>query len=129
MKVLLDTHTVLWSMNEPSLLSDAARTLLLDNTTEVLISAVTPWELSIKHHNGKLPEAAPLLADFPLVITSLAAIFLPIGLSHTILSGRLQWTHRDPFDRMLAAQAMTEGATLVSRDKVFDTLPGLQRLW
>lgn len=129
MKVLLDTHTVLWAMNEPSFLSNSAAMLLLDNTTEVLISTVTAWELSVKYHNGKLPEAAPLLANFPLVITALSATVLPVGLGHALLAGSLQWQHRDPFDRMLAAQAMTEGAALVSRDKEFDGLPGLRRFW
>jgi len=116
-------------MTQPTLLSSSARTVLLDDSTEVIISTVTPWELSIKHHIGKLPEAAPVLADFPAVIASLTARILPVGLSHAILAGGLQWAHRDPFDRMLAAQAMAEAAVLISRDQVFDTLPGLRRFW
>ena len=129
MKALLDTHAVLWAMTQPTLLGGAARTLLLDDSTEVLLSTVVAWELSIKHHAGKLPEAAPLLAGFPTVIASLVATVVPIGLSHAVLAGGLDWAHRDPVDRMLAAQAISQGAALISRDAVFDTLPGLRRLW
>ena len=129
MKVLLDTHTVLWAMTQPALLSDSVRTVLLDDTTEVLVSSAVAWELSIKHHGGKLPEAGPLLADYPTVIAALVADVLPISPGHAILAGGLQWAHRDPFDRMLAAQSMTEGAILISRDEAFDTLPGVRRFW
>ena len=129
MKALLDTHTVLWGMTQPSLLSSSVRTILLDEATEVLISSVVPWELSIKHHSGKLQEAAALLSDFSAVMDALVAKALPVSIRHAILAGDWQWEHRDLFDRMLAAQAATEGAILVSRDQVFDTLPGLRRFW
>jgi PIN domain nuclease of toxin-antitoxin system len=128
-RVLLDTHTVLWATTQPALLGETTQTLLLDDATEVLISTAVVWELSIKNHAGKLPEAAPLLADFPTVLNTLAARLLPIGLAHATLAGALQWTHRDPFDRMLAAQTLTEAATLVSRDQAFGTLKGLRRIW
>jgi PIN domain nuclease of toxin-antitoxin system len=129
MRVLLDTHTVLWAMVQPSLLSPAVSTLLLDDSTEVLVSSAVAWELSIKYHAGKLPEAAALLAGFSTVLSSLSARELPISVAHAVLAGGLAWAHRDPFDRMLAAQAMAEAAVLVSRDAVFDNLPALRRVW
>lgn len=129
MKLLLDTHTVLWATTQPSLLSPTAQAVITDDTNEVLVSAVVAWELSIKHHLGKLPEAAPLLTDFPTVLTSLAARTVPVEPRHGILAGGLSWSHRDPFDRMLAAQAITEGAALVGRDAAFDALDGLRRVW
>ena len=129
MRVLLDTHAVLWAMTQPSLLPDSVQVLLLDDSTETLVSATVAWELSIKHRSGKLPEAAPLLADFSAVTTSLGATILPIEISHAILAGALDWEHRDPFDRMLAAQAMLAGAVLISRDKAFDAVPGLRLSW
>lgn len=129
MKLLLDTHTVLWATTQPSLLSATAQTVITDDSNEVLVSSVVAWELSIKHHLGKLPEAAPLLADFPTVIASLAARVVPVEPRHGVLAGGLSWSHRDPFDRMLAAQATIEGAALVGRDAAFDTLAGLRRVW
>jgi PIN domain nuclease of toxin-antitoxin system len=85
--------------------------------------------MSIKHAKGKLPEAGPLLSNYDASIRRLRAEFLPITHIHGLLAGEIRWSHRDPFDRMLAAQAMLENARLVSLDRVFDTLPGLQRLW
>ena len=125
----MDTHTVLWATTQPSLLSPTAEAVLTDQTNEVLVSAVVAWELSIKYHLGKLPEAAPLIADFPTVVSSLAARVLAVEPQHGVLAGSLSWPHRDPFDRMLAAQATTEAALLVGRDEAFDSLPGLRRLW
>ncbi|MDR1186275.1 MAG: type II toxin-antitoxin system VapC family toxin [Bifidobacteriaceae bacterium] len=129
MRLLLDTHAVLWAMTEPRLLGQTAELLILDPVNEVLLSAVVPWELSIKRHSGKLAVAAPVLADFPAVIAALAATPLAIDHRHAILAGDLSWDHKDPFDRMLGAQAALEGATLISRDPVFDTLPGTRRVW
>ncbi|MCL2849120.1 MAG: type II toxin-antitoxin system VapC family toxin [Micrococcales bacterium] len=129
MRLLLDTHTVLWATTQPALLSPTARTVIADTSNEVLVSAVVAWELSIKHHLGKLPEAAPLLADFPTVVVSLAAQTLPVEPRHGVLAGGLLWSHKDPFDRMLAAQATIEGAVLVGRDATFDAVPGLARVW
>ncbi|MDR1151178.1 MAG: type II toxin-antitoxin system VapC family toxin [Bifidobacteriaceae bacterium] len=129
MKLLLDTHTVLWAMTQPELLGRSAELPILDPANDVLVSAVVPWELSIKHRAGKLAAAAPVLADFPAVIAALAATSLPVDHRHAILAGNLEWDHTDPFDRILAAQAALEGAVLNSRDPVFDTLPGIRRLW
>jgi len=128
-KLLVDTHAVLWAQRSSARLSPAARAVLADLSNEILLSAVVPWELSIKEHAGKLPEAAPLLAGWPAVVQALAATQLPVSDDHAILAGRLAWAHKDPFDRMLAAQALTTGATLVSVDTVFDTLPSVTRLW
>ncbi|OLV18453.1 hypothetical protein BOO71_0005500 [Deinococcus marmoris] len=80
------------------------------------LSAVVAWELSIKFHMGKLPSAAPLLADFPAVAARLGADVLDISPAHAIRAGALEWTHRDPFDRMLVAQALEEGLRLVTLD-------------
>jgi PIN domain nuclease of toxin-antitoxin system len=116
-------------MTRPELLGRSAELLILDPANDVLLSAVVPWELSIKHRAGRLAAAAPVLADFPTVITALAAASLAVDHRHAILAGALEWDHKDPFDRMLAAQAALEGAALISRDPIFDTLPGTRRLW
>jgi PIN domain nuclease of toxin-antitoxin system len=129
MKLLLDTHAVFWAMAQPRLLSKAAELLVLDPANSIWLSSVVPWELGIKHRAGKLAEAAPLLADFTAVLSALSAVPLPIDHRHSILAASLVWDHKDPFDRMLAAQAELEGAVLISRDAVFDSLGGVRRLW
>jgi PIN domain nuclease of toxin-antitoxin system len=126
---LCDTHTVLWWAREPDRLSQAARAVLTDAATDVRISQVVPWELSIKHHLGKLPTAEPLLTSWAETVAALGAGRLPTTDSHVILAGSLNWPHRDPFDRLLASQATLEGASLISADKAFDTLASINRIW
>ena len=131
MKLLADTHVVLWLADRAScgLVPPAATAALADPANDLLISAITPWELSLKHWLGKLPEAAPLLDTWQESVTRLRATILPVSDRHGLLAGRLDWVHKDPFDRMLAAQAMVEGAVLVSTDAAFDAVAGLTRLW
>ena len=129
MRVLLDTHTVFWALRRPSQLSAGARHLLDDGATEVVVSAVTPWELSIKHASGKMPTAGPVLADWPACRDALRAEALTITDRHALVAGSLAGPHRDPFDRMLAAQALIEELPLVSADQVFDAIDGVRRLW
>jgi PIN domain nuclease of toxin-antitoxin system len=129
MKLILDTHAVLWAMRESSRLGTQGMSLLNDPANEVLLSAVVPWEMSIKERLGKMPEATPLLMAWPHVSKALSAVPLPITDTQGILAGRLEWAHKDPFDRMLAAQALTSGAVLISIDSIFDRLPGLVRSW
>jgi PIN domain nuclease of toxin-antitoxin system len=128
-RLLADSHVVLWLTRDPGRLSDAARTAAVDRRNELLVSAVSAWELSLKHHLGKLPQAEPLLADWAAVLTTLDATSLAVADGHAVRAGQLDWEHRDPFDRMLAAQALIEDAALVSADRAFDNLPGLRRLW
>ncbi|MDR2973904.1 MAG: type II toxin-antitoxin system VapC family toxin [Propionibacteriaceae bacterium] len=129
MRLLLDTHIFLWAVCEPTKLSQRVVDLLTDRDNELVVSAVVPWELAIKFHSGKLPEAEPVLADFGSTLLRLGASSLPITHSHTLHAGHLTWAHRDPFDRLLAAIAALEGMPLVSTDEVFDQAPGLRRIW
>ncbi len=129
MRLLLDTHAVLWAVTRPAQLSETVRVLLTDASNDVLVSTSSLWEMSIKHHLGKLAQAGPLLADFPAVAARLKAYVLPIEPSHAILAGQLDWSHRDPFDRMLAAQATLEHATLISCDQAFVSYALVERLW
>lgn len=115
MRLLLDTHVLLWATLRPQLLPDQLQSQLLNPEHTLILSAATAWELSIKHHLGKLPEAAPLLA-FPEVARQLGAEILSISAVHAVQAGALAWAHRDPFDRMLVAQAQLEGCRLVTLD-------------
>ena len=115
MRLLLDTHVLLWATLKPDLLPQRLQFQLLNPEHTLILSAATAWELSIKHHLGKLPEAAPLLA-FTDLARQLGAAVLSLSAAHAVQAGALDWAHRDPFDRMLVAQAQLEGCRLVTLD-------------
>lgn len=87
------------------------------------------WELAIKYHSGKLPEAGPIVADYAATLVRLWASSFSITHTHTLKAGLLAWDHRDPFDRLLASIAFLEGLPLVSADPAFDQLSDVNRLW
>jgi PIN domain nuclease of toxin-antitoxin system len=109
--LLLDTHVVLWWLADAPELPDEIKDLL-DHEPDVRVSAATIWEIAIKQALGKI--AAP--ADLPERIRDSGFRELPISFTHAMAAGRLRLIHRDPFDRMLVAQARCEGLTLVTRD-------------
>jgi len=111
-KLLPDTHTVLWWAHEPSRLSPTANDLLRDRRNEVLLSAAVAWEIAIKTALGKLAARPRLVAE----LLSRGGVELAITVAHADAAGALPLHHRDPFDRMLIAQAIAEGAALVSAD-------------
>lgn len=127
--LLLDTHAVIWAINEPSKLSERARTLISDPDHSLAVSAASAWEIATKHRLGKLPHAEPWIPHFREQVAWLGASTLPITMTHALRAGSLEWEHRDPFDRMIAAQAQAEDLTLVSRDPAFRTLPQLSIVW
>ncbi len=128
MKLLLDTHTVLWAMlAAPELSRRAARTIA-NFENEAFVSVVSVWEAATKFRLGKLPVAAPLVSDPDGALASMNITPLPLNLHHACLAGSLVSPHKDPFDRMLAAQALLEGLTLVSSDQIFDSML-VTRLW
>jgi PIN domain nuclease of toxin-antitoxin system len=94
-----------------------------------LASAASAWEISTKQRLGKLPGADALVEGYPRHLSTLGVERLPVSEEHALLAGKLDWAHRDPFDRMLAAQAMIESATLVTMDPSFTALSGLATLW
>lgn len=115
MKLLLDTHVLLWWAEEREELSGAARLALADGNNAVYVSAVTAWEMAIKHATGKLKTPD----DLPGLLAANNFMELPVTIDHAMEVKSLPLHHRDPFDRMLAAQARTDRLTLVSRDPVF----------
>lgn len=126
--LLLDTHALAWWLLDSPRLGAAAREAIADPGTIVLASAVSAWEMAQKHARGRWPEVGAGLATLEADLARLGFRVLPLTLPHALAAGRLDWPHRDPFDRMLAAQAVTEGATLVTADRVFAGLPGLALL-
>lgn len=128
MRLLLDTHTLVWAMNGDRRLSAAACAAIVSPANTVLASSASIWEAATKFRLGRFPEAA-LLADNPgRILASLEIEGLPISMEHARLAGSLAHAHKDPFDRMLAAQALLGGLALVSIDLVFDEL-AVSRLW
>ena len=128
MRLLLDTHTLIWWVSDDAALSIAAWNAIGDPNNEVLISAASAWEIATKHRIGKLAEAGPLASDFSESIAAEGFVGLPIGIRDGEAAGRLPGPHRDPFDRMLIAQALGGSLTLVSNEQLFDRY-GVSRLW
>ncbi len=123
MKLLLDTHVLLWAVVEPEALSESVRSALADPENTLLVSSATAWEIATKHRIGRLPQAADLIANLGSYVEALGAVELPITIRHAQTAGLFRTEHRDPFDRMLAAQAVLEGLTLLTSDPAFSAFP------
>jgi PIN domain nuclease of toxin-antitoxin system len=129
MRLLLDSHTFLWLTNQPENLSQKARTALEDVEAELLVSAASIWELAIKYHLGKLPQAKAVVENFYGAVARYNLTVIDVKPHHGLLAASLQSPHRDPFDRLLAAQSRLEGAPLVTADDAVKSLPGLEWFW
>lgn len=106
---------MLWLVSTPDTVADAAREVLADPARELAVSAVSAWEIAIKTRLGRL-DGEPLLAVWPDVVAAMALTELAIDSADAIMAGRLPWEHRDPFDRMIVAQAARRGLTIATRD-------------
>ena len=122
-RLLLDTHALLWWLADPAQLSAKAHAAIADPEHQVLVSAASAWELATKVRLGKLEIAQKLLSELPDVLASQGFELLPIQFSHGLRAGGYPQAHRDPFDRLLAAQAELEGLTLVSLDPTLQAFP------
>lgn len=119
MRVLVDTHAFLWALLEPERLSRTAQRLLEDPQTGIVLSTASAWEISIKHRLGKLSQAGYLVENFDQAVNSLQVEELLIARAHALKAGAWPVEHRDPFDRILAAQAALEGLPLITTDPAF----------
>lgn len=128
MRLLLDTHTMVWVMNDDSKLSRPARAAIASPSNSAFFSAASVWEAATKFRLGRFQEAALLVDNPRKILVSLEIGAIDVSLEHARLAGSLLGAHKDPFDRMLAAQALLEKLTLVSADPVFDEL-SVPRLW
>jgi PIN domain nuclease of toxin-antitoxin system len=114
--LLADTHVVFWAMMERARLSQTARAALESEQNDVFVSVASAWEIAIKVGLGKWPEARDLLFDFERHMDDAGFDVLRITVGHVRASGLMTAAHRDPFDRLLAAQATIDGLVLVSAD-------------
>ena len=128
MRLLLDTHTLLWFIAGSANLSAIARSLIEDVSNEKFVSIVSIWETAIKVSIGKMTLSAPFDVLFPRQLQINGFDLLPVKIEHTSMVTTLPFHHRDPFDRLLIAQAIEEKLTVVSIDDVFDDY-GTTRLW
>lgn len=128
MRLLLDTHAFLWWISGDEALSAVARTAIADEGNGIFVSAASAWEIATKHRIGKLPGVTSIVTDLDHAIADQGFVGLPISLRHGQAAGALPGPHRDPFDRMLIAQAMLESLVLVSNEEPFDVY-GVARLW
>ncbi|NBC49766.1 MAG: PIN domain-containing protein [Gammaproteobacteria bacterium] len=128
MRLLLDTHALLWWLDGDTKLSPTARAAIGNEAHPVWVSAATAWEIATKVRIGKLPEAVEVAARLPDILSEQVFTPLAISVEHARQAGLLEYAHRDPFDRMLIAQAQIEGMTLVSNETLFDSF-NVQRLW
>lgn len=128
MRVLLDTHAFLWWLDGDRRMSKRARSLVSNEDTEVLVSAATAWEISIKAASGKVPGALDVAADVLGCIRAQGFIPLDLTVLHAQRGGSLPPIHGDPFDRALISQALLEGVPILSVDEVFDGY-GVTRIW
>ena len=127
MRLLLDTHTIIWWAGDLEQIAETTRRAIME-ADDVLVSPVSAYEMTLKHYLGKLPGVVDLLNDLRLYLDDQRFSVLPISLAHAEFAGRLPMTHRDPFDRLLIAQAQVEDLVLVSNEALFDRF-GVRRLW
>jgi PIN domain nuclease of toxin-antitoxin system len=127
-KVLLDTCTLIWATLAPSSLSEQARETIADESNVVLVSAASAWEISTKVRAGRLPGAEKLERDYLDVMNEAGYTQLAIDTAAALRAGRLVAEHRDPFDRMIAAQALALDVVVISPDAQLDQF-GVRRVW
>lgn len=129
MRLLLDTHTLLWALAEPERLSRRARRAVEDERNDVLVSAASVWEIAIKAGLGRLgPDGAAIERSLPEEIERHAFQPLQVQIRHALRVATLPAVHRDPFDRLLAAQAIVEGLHVVTADRELRAY-GLRIVW
>ena len=128
MKLLIDAHSVIWAVDNPAELGPQAVLALLDTNNELLMGAGTLWELAIKVGLGKLTLSLPFKQWMTQAIADLGLLILPITIDHADVQTHLKMHHRDPFDRLLVAQASVEHMQVVSADVIFDQY-GVPRIW
>lgn len=128
MKLLLDTHALIWWLAGHDKLSRQAHEAISDRGNEILVSAASAMEIATKFRIGKLPEATYLVREFSQVVADQGFSELAISVRHALLAGEMSIPHKDPFDRLIMAQAMLNDLMLVSNEAIFDGF-GVRRLW
>ena len=127
--LLLDTHALLWVLLDPARIPAETLATVRAPDTTVYVSAASAWEVATKHRLGKLQGAAAVVSGYREHLARLRAEELPITGHHALTAGTLQWSHRDPFDRVIVAQALLESLAVVTSDAVLTEFPAIRTLW
>jgi PIN domain nuclease of toxin-antitoxin system len=128
LRLLLDTHALIWWLAGDDALSRKARDAIADEANGVFVSAASAMEVATKFRIGKLPGAALLAQNFEALVAEQGFAELPISVHHARMAGEMAIAHKDPFDRLLIAQALAEDMVLVSNEVVFDAA-AVKRIW
>ncbi len=128
MRLLIDTHVLIWWVQEPKKIRKTIRDDISNDENEVFVSAVSAWEIANKVRIGKLRFAQDILDSFEESIRLLNFEHLPVSAKHAVAGAKIEAPHKDPFDRMLAGQALVEGMKLISADPQFKQL-GVETVW
>ena len=128
MRAIIDSHALIWAVDDPERLASKAREVIGDSTNEILFSSSSIWELAIKVGLGKLILSLPFDTWMRQAVTDLRLTILPITIECADVQSKLENHHRDPFDRLLVAHARVWGVPIISSDPIFDRY-GIQRIW
>jgi PIN domain nuclease of toxin-antitoxin system len=129
MAFLLDTHTLLWAIHSPEKLTSSTIDIISDLDQRVVVSAISVYEINNKYRLGKLTDYAVVAENIENLLKKMEVEELPLTVSHANFAASMSWGHRDPFDRMLAAQAILENLILLTNDRVFQELTWLTTSW
>ena len=127
--LLLDTHALLWVLLDPERIPAETLAAVRAPETTVYVSAASAWEIATKHRLGKLEGAAAVVSGYREHLARLRAEELPITGHHALTAGTLQWSHRDPFDRVIVAQALLESLPVVTSDAALMEFPAIRTVW
>lgn len=127
-RFLTDTHALIWWWNEDDRLSKTAGEVLADRTNAVFAPTVCAWEIASKVRIGKLPEMAPFVEDYDALVADAGFQHFDLRYDHALDAGLIAGNHRDPFDRLIAAQALRDDLTIITRDREFAAF-GCKTLW
>lgn len=128
LRLLLDTHALIWWLAGDEHLSRRAQEAIADEANVIAVSAASAMEVATKFRIGKLPGAALLAQDFEAIVAGQGFVELPISVTHARIAGEMNIAHKDPFDRLLIAQAQAKDMTLISNEALFDSF-AVRRLW
>jgi PIN domain nuclease of toxin-antitoxin system len=128
MRILVDTHVLIWAAIASPQLSERARAIIENEDSELLVSAATAWEIATKVRLGRLPQAKELESDFLSKVEEAGYELLPIDAALVLRAARMPGDHGDPFDRIIAAHAIAEDIPVISADRKLDGF-GVRRIW